>query len=464
MAGHVSNEIDLCGKVVRASYMHAPVRGDVDICRDALMEIGADGVIGSVLRPGDPGYEQTKQAASDAGRLMELPGNRFLLPGFVDLHVHAPQWPQLGKALDVPLEVWLQEYTFPLEARYSDTGFARAVYGDLVASLLAHGTTTALYFATVHQQATRILADTCLEKGQRGLIGKVVMDEPTQCPDYYRDPSTEMALQGTREFIDYVRSMPGNGTNLVQPVVTPRFVPSCTDEALAGLGEIARTCGCHVQTHCSESDWEHGYVLERTGMTDTAALSEFGLMGRHTVLAHSNFITEADMEMIAAAGAGIAHCPLSNIYFSNAVFPLRRALEKSLRIGLGTDISGGPSASMFDSCRQAIASSRLLEDGVDPSCQGGSRGVANSRIDFREAFHLATAGGADVLDLPVGRFAKGCLFDAILLDPEAEAAPIRIDDQIDTLDDQLQRIINGATRANIVDVWVSGKRTGLPPQ
>ena len=462
MAGHVSDESDLCGRVLLASYMHAPVRGEVEICRDALMEIGGDGVIKSVTRTGDPDYERKKLAAVDSERLIELSGGRFLLPGFVDLHVHAPQWPQLGKALDVPLEVWLQEYTFPLEARYCDTGFARAVYRDLVASLLGHGTTTALYFATVHQEATRILADTCLEKGQRGLIGKVVMDEPSQCPDYYRDESAETALRETREFIDYVRSMPGNGIGLVQPVVTPRFIPSCTDEALAGLGEIAQVCNCHVQTHCSESDWEHGHVLERTGLTDTAALMEFGLMGRHTVLAHSNFITGKDMEMIAAAGAGIAHCPLSNVYFSNAVFPLRRALEKSLRVGLGTDISGGPSASMFDSCRQAIASSRLLEDGVDPTCPGGSRGVAGSRIDFREAFHLATAGGADVLDLPVGCFEKGRLFDAILLDPEAVAAPIRIDDRLDTLDDQLQKIINGATRGNIVGVWVGGKRTGQP--
>lgn len=456
----MSDKTDLRGKVLLASIMHAPTRGDVDICRDALMDIDASGTIGSVVRPDDSGYEKAKHAARNAGRLIEIAGNRFLLPGFVDLHIHAPQWPQLGKALDVPLEVWLQEYTFPLEARYSDTDFARAVYGELVTSLLAHGTTTALYFATVHQQATRILADICLEQGQRALIGKVVMDEPTQCPDYYRDPSTETALQETRGFIDYVRSMPGNGTALVQPVVTPRFIPSCTDEALVGLGEIARTCGCHVQTHCSESDWEHGYVLERTGMTDTAALKAFGLMGRHTVLAHSNFLTDKDMEMIAAAGAGIAHCPLSNVYFSNAVFPLRRALEKSLRIGLGTDISGGPSASMFDSCRQAIASSRLLEDGVDPSRPGGSRGVADSRIDFREAFHLATAGGGEVLDLPVGRFEKGFLLDAILVDPEAKAAPIRIDDRLDTLDDQLQKIVNGATRANIAGVWVGGKRTG----
>lgn len=447
---------DLRGKIVRASFAHAPVRGEVEICRDALIGILGEGTIETIVRSGDQKFDQILSEAREDDRLVELPIGQLLLPGFVDLHIHAPQWPQLGKALDVPLEVWLQEYTFPLEARYSDAAFARGVYQDLVVSLLAHGTTTAVYFATVHAEATRILAETCLEKGQRALVGKVVMDEPTQCPDYYRDSSMQAALEETRAFVDHVRTMPGNSASLVKPVVTPRFIPSCTDEALSGLGAIARECGCHVQTHCSESDWEYGYVIERKGKTDTEALKDFGLLNRHTVLAHSNFITDKDMDLIGDAGAGVAHCPLSNVYFSNAVFPLRRALGKSLRVGLGTDISGGPSASMFDSCRQAIASSRVLEDGVDAATAAGKRGAAGSRIDFREAFHLATAGGADVLELPIGRFEAGYMFDAILVDAEAASAPIRIDDELDTLDEQLQKIINGATRANIAATWVSG--------
>ena len=198
-------------------------------------------------------------------------------------------------------------------------------------------------------------------------------------------------------------------------------------------------------------------MIKRTGQTATEALRDFGLLGRHTVLAHSNFITDSDMEVIAADGAGIAHCPLSNIYFSKAVFPLRRALEKSIHVGLGTDISGGPSASMFDTCRYAISASRMLEDGVDATADSSGRGVEGSRIDFCEAFYLATAGGAKVLDLQVGRFEDGCAFDAILIDPEAVSAPIRINEEFDTPDDQLQKIVNNATRANIAKVWVHGK-------
>lgn len=448
---------DLLGKTLMTTFMHAPVLGEVDICQDALIEIDDNGQINAVVRPSDDLYEQMKSEARDSGCLVQLPSHQFLLPGFVDLHIHAPQWPQLGKALDVPLEVWLMEHTFPLEARYIDVNFARRIYTDMVSSLLANGTTTALYFATIHEGATQLLADTCLDLGQRALIGKVVMDNKDQCPDYYRDKSTELALSETESFIDYVKSHEGNTADLIKPVITPRFIPSCTDEALLGLGKLAQTHKCHVQTHCSESNWEHNYVLERTGVTDTQALTDFGLMGRHTILAHSNFISEQDMDIIAEKGAGIAHCPLSNIYFSNAVFPLRRALEKSLHVGLGTDISGGSSASILDVCRYSIHMSRVLEEGTDPDKPADERGVANTRIDFREAFYLATTGGAKALDLPVGRFEKGCMFDAILVAPDAKSAPILLDDELDTLDEQLQKIVYLATRSNITSTWVSGK-------
>jgi guanine deaminase len=292
----------------------------------------------------------------------------------------------------------------------------------------------------------------------RALIGKVAMDDPASCPDYYRDASAGAAIEGTAAFIAYVRDHQANRDRLVLPVITPRFIPSCTDAALEGLGELARNCGCHVQTHCSESDWEHGAVLSRYGRSDTESIDRFGLMTRQTVLAHANFVSDGDMALIRARGAGIAHCPLSNVYFSNAVFPLRRALAKGLHVGLGTDISGGPSASLLDSCRMAVAASRLLTDGVDAALPATTRGREGSQIDWRTAFHLATAGGAKALDLAVGAFEPGRHFDAILIDTAAPQGSIRIFDEVDDLEAVLQKIIYGASRANIADVWVGGRR------
>lgn len=445
---------DLRGRTLRGTFFHAPDRGAIDIVDDALVEIDAQGRIGAVIRRDDPNHAEKSREAGAAGLLTTLPPGRCVLPGFVDLHIHAPQYPQLGRALDVPLEVWLQKYTFPLEARYADTAFAQDVYGRLVSDLRSNGTTTAVYFATIHQEATRILVDACLEKRQRALVGKVAMDDPASCPEFYRDASPEVGLEGTRALIDYVRTHPENGAGLVLPVVTPRFIPSCTDPLLEGLGSLAAECGCHVQTHCSESDWAHAEVLTRYGRSDSESLDRLGLLTRRTVLAHGNFISGPDMEVIRRKGSGIAHCPLSNVYFSNAVFPLRAALEKGVRVGLGTDISGGPSASMFDTCRSAVASSRILDDGADPDKAPGSRGRTGARIDWREAFHLATAGGGDVLDLPIGRFEPGCFFDAMVIDPEAEGGNISLFG--DENEDLLQKIIYTASRGNIEKVWVAG--------
>lgn len=447
---------DLRGRTVAATFFHAPEPGAIDVRRDALIALDDRGDIESVTRADDAGYADRRQAAEAAGSLVVLPAGAYVLPGFVDLHVHAPQYPQLGKALNVPLEDWLQVYTFPLEARYADPDFAREHYDFLVGDLLANGTTTALYFATIHPEATRILVDICLDKGQRALVGKVAMDNPAQCPDYYRDASAETGIAETRALIDYVRGHPGND-GLVHPVVTPRFVPSCTDAMLKGLGQLAQECGCHVQTHCSESDWEHGYVLSRFGRTDTQTLDRFGLLSRRTVLAHSNLITDGDMEQIAQRGAGVAHCPLSNAYFANAVFPLRAAFAKGVRVGLGTDIAGAPTGSMIEAQRMAIAASRMLETGVDPALPPEKRGRPGSRIDFEMAFHLATAGGGDVLDLPIGQFKPGYHFDAVLVDPNAAASTLRIHDGYDTDSDILQKIVYTASRANLAQVWVGGR-------
>lgn len=450
--------MDLRNKTILASGFHAPVRGEIDVLEDVLIDVTSDGTIGAVHRPSDPNYRVIRDTRELSGEVVKLPSGSYLIPGFVDLHVHAPQYPQLGSALDVPLEVWLQKHTFPLEARYEDVNFARHSYDLLVDDLLANGTTTALYFATVHQEATRALVDICLEKGQRALVGKVAMDNAEECPDYYRDASPEAAIAGTRSLIDYVRSHPDNADSRVLPVVTPRFIPSCTDAALEGLGALAKECGCHVQTHCSESDWAHGYVLSRHGMTDTESVDRFGLLGRKTVLAHANFLTDTDMDKMKLRESAVAHCPLSNAYFANAIFPLKAALEKGVNVGLGTDISGGPSASMFENCRGAVLASRMLESGVDPKLSAEDRAsYGAARIDFRDAFHIATAGGGKALDLPIGQFTPGYLFDAVVVDTRADKSPIRLWDDLDHGDGILQKIIYAAGRANITDRWVGGK-------
>ncbi len=438
------------------TFMHTPALDQLEILHDTLISVDAAGTIASVLTPDEPGYRESLNAAKTHRHFTSVNDNGFYLPGLVDTHIHAPQWPQLRKALHLPLESWLMDCTFPLESKYQNNAFATAMYTSLVDTLLANGTTSAVYFATVHRRATEILAELCVEKGQRAWVGRVAMDDQQQCPDYYRDATTDQGLRDSDDSVNTIRQLAGNESQRVKPILTPRFIPSCTDEMLAGLGALAKQHSCSIQTHCSESDWQHHYVIDRTGLRDTEALDKFGLLTRTTVLAHANFINHSDMKIIKNHNAGISHCPLSNQYFAGCVFPLREALNLGIHVGLGTDISGGPGASQFESCRHAISASRMLESGVNANLEVHKRGVTDSQISYIEAFYLATTGGGVMLDEPIGLFKEGYAFDALHIDTTAIDSNLMFFPEIDSHEDLFQKTLYAATRADIAAVWVNG--------
>ncbi|KAG5490468.1 hypothetical protein JKF63_00588 [Porcisia hertigi] len=448
----------MCMKAFLGTVFETPNRHALNIIKDALVIVRC-GVIEQVINPETDAaaYASALKEASDAGYLTRLKKGQYLIPGLIDLHVHAPQWPQLGMALDKPLEVWLQQYTFPLEARYKDLEFAERSYTGLVSALLANGTTTVAYYASIHLESSVLLARICLEKGQRAVVGRVAMDLVDQCPEYYRDASPQESVALSEAFVQQVRALPGNAEGLVLPAVVPRFIPSCTDEALRGLGELAKKYDCHIQTHCSESDWEHNYVIQRYGKHDAFALDDFGLVTRRTVLAHSVFLSTDDMKLIKERKACVAHCPLSNIYFSGAVFPLRKALNMGVHVGMGTDISGGPSASLFDACRYSLAASRALESGTDPSLVLKERSQYHDvRVSTVEVFFVATANGGISLDLKIGRIAPGYLFDALVIDTTIPNTSLTVFDGVDTLEDVFQKIVYNAASQNVVQTYVNG--------
>ncbi|WNS75758.1 guanine deaminase [Bacillus sp. DTU_2020_1000418_1_SI_GHA_SEK_038] len=431
---------------------------EVKILRDYLFYINSDGMIEKMVSPDDGDYQSLLDEYQGKENFHSLADGQYFLPGFVDLHVHAPQWAQSGTALDIPLYDWLNTYTFPIESKFADLDFANEVYQEVVSTLLANGTTTALYFATVHKQASLELAKICAEKGQRGLVGKVVMDDPEQNPEYYRDADAKTALADTEEFILAVKELAKSTKQGVYPVVTPRFIPSCTDEALKGLGELAVKYDTYVQSHCSESDWEHGYVKERFNKNDAFALHDFGLLREKSVMAHCNFLDDDDAELFAKTGTAIGHCPISNAYFANSVIPIAHLHSKGVEIGLGSDISGGFSPSLFDNVRQAVMSSRMLEDGVNPNVPAEERGKPNSRITINEAFYLATAGGGESLSLPIGRLAENFAWDVQIIDTKIGTAKIPLFDENEELIDIFQKIMYLARPENIREVWVQGEK------
>ena len=397
--------------VLQGSYYTAIDENQVGYQANSLVCIDDEGTIARIVLAEDNDYQVIVNDARQQGTLVTLSDDQVLLPGFIDLHVHAPQWPNAGLALDRPLYEWLEEYTFPLEAKFKDAKYAHLVYDNLVETLLANGTTTALYFGSVDNTGNLELVKSCLTHHQRGFVGKVVMDNPEQTPSYYRDESATAALNETENFIHEVANLNENQTIPVTPVITPRFLPSCTDDVLAGLGKLASKYDLPIQSHCSESDWENGYALATHGKRDATVLDEFGLLTDKSVMAHGTLLNGEDIQRFKNRGVGIAHCPISNVYFGNAVLPAKKLLSENVKVGMGTDISGGYDPSVYQNIRQAIMSSRLLNDGVDNEITPDLRGKHDAAITAKNAFYMATVGGAKSLNLVTGQIKEGYTAD-----------------------------------------------------
>ena len=140
-------------KVIKASFFHSPEYGGIEFLKQALVFVSSDGIISKVIRQDDEDYLELLDKHSKDNHFFDFK-DKILLPGFIDLHIHAPQWPQAGLALDDELSYWLNNFTFPLESKYKDINYAREVYTDLVKTLLANGTTSAMYFGTIHNEST----------------------------------------------------------------------------------------------------------------------------------------------------------------------------------------------------------------------------------------------------------------------------------------------------------------------
>ena len=223
---------------------------------DALLGVADDGRIAFLLDLSS-GCEDVISAAQkehgfDGSLIQRLAPEEVLVPGMVDTHIHASQYSYTGTGYELPLLQWLETYTFPAESLLSDEEKAREVYEKVVKRTLKCGTTSAVYFATISTKSTELLADVVKELGQRALVGKVNMDRNS--PDFYVE-TTEKSVDDTLEFVEYVEKLTAGdaGKMLVQPVITPRFVPTCSSELMTKLGDLAKEKNLHIQSHISEN-------------------------------------------------------------------------------------------------------------------------------------------------------------------------------------------------------------------
>lgn len=327
-------------------------------------------------------------------------GDRLLIPAMNDVHVHAPQYRNLGIAMDLELLPWLANYTFPEEARYADLAYAERMYRRFVYDLWRNGTMRCAAFATVHLEATRLLMDLFHEAGMGALVGKVNMDR--DCPEALRETPAE-AEEACAALVQAYGNDP-----LVRPIMTPRFIPSCTPALLRLCGELAHRHGLPVQSHLSENTGEIELVrsLEPDSRNYADAYNRYGLFGQTpTIMAHCVWSAGEEMELMRQNDILVAHCPTSNFNLSSGMAPIRAFLDAGIRVGLGSDISGGHTLSIFRTMVYAIQASKMHYQ----------RDRNRPFLTLSEAFWLATKSGGSVFGR-VGSFEPGYEFDALVID------------------------------------------------
>ncbi|RDA95201.1 hypothetical protein CP533_1877 [Ophiocordyceps camponoti-saundersi (nom. inval.)] len=458
------------------TFVHSKTREELEFLHDAAVAVDTQGQIVGI-KAGLGSLTEAKEKLLESLGLKEedvdvcaCGQGQFFFPGFIDTHVHAPQYPNVGIFGKSTLLDWLQKYTFPLEASLKDLKKARRVYGACVRRMLAHGTTMAAYFATIDVAATNLLADLCLALGQRALIGRVCMDAPAINPDYYRDESPEESLRATRQTVEHVRRVDG-GRGIVTPILTPRFAPSCSSEAMNGLASMQRELDLPVQTHISELVDEVKLATSLFPHAGSYAkiYDDHGLLTDRTILAHAVRLTDGEATLVAARRSKVAHCPCSNGCLTSGKARVRWLWDCGIEVGLGTDMSGGFSPSMLEAARQAALASRYVA--MDLVAGGGGEACERSKLTVDEVLYLATRGGAEVVGLAdrLGGFEVGMQWDAQLVRLNVVGAEGEDDDDDglevgnvdifgwETWEDIMAKWLYNGDDRNTEKVWVRGR-------
>lgn len=364
-------------------------------------------------------------------------GKSLIIPGFVDMHFHAPQFQNIGLGLDEELLQWLEKYTFPEEAKYSNDEYAKRLYTNLAKELWRNGTTRVVLFSTIHRRGTEILMDIFDRAGIGAYVGKVNMDRNS--PDFYVE-STEESLASTEEWILATKDK----YDLVKPIITPRFVPSCSEKLMKGLAKLSEKYNLKIQSHLSENDGEIEWVRTLHPEFDSygGVYDGMGLLNENTIMAHTVYSTEDEIKLLAKRNVFSAHCPNANYNLSSGIMSVRKFIDAGVRVGLGSDVGAGHQIGIYKVMSQAVQASKMkwLESGKVERC-----------LTMSEAFYMGTKGGGEFFG-KVGSFEKGYSLDALVIDDESLG-----DREFRGIEERLQRFIYCGDDRNIIKRYVAGK-------
>jgi guanine deaminase len=411
--------------------LHAPILNPVstDMAEwhpDGVIAVGEDGTI---LYAGDVGNLPESLLALPASESDDV-----ILPGFIDLHVHLPQYDCRGK-FGLSLLEWLDEFVFPEEARFADVAVAKDVARRFFTALLRAGTTTAAVYSSGHTAATEVAFQEAQRSGLRIIMGKVHMDR--HVPESIReDPG--ISLRDARMLIERWHRR----TDRLWYAVTPRFAPSCSAELMRGCARLAEEYGTHIQTHINESSGEIEEVrqLFPGSASYTEVYHSAGLLTRRTILAHNIHPTDEEIDLCARSGCAVAHCPDSNLFLGSGRFPLERYRKSTIPFGLGSDVGAGTSLSMFVVMK---AMSHAQQRSLHP---------------FIPLFH-ATLGGARALGLEheIGSLSTGLAADLIAVHVDRHFPHGKPFHRVNARD-VASSIVYRSQPSDLKAVWIQGER------
>ncbi len=363
---------------------------------------------------------------------------KLILPGMCDLHLHAPQFAYRGLGMDLELIDWLNQRAFPEESKYADLAYAERAYGLFVQALRFSATTRLCCFATAHAPATLLLMEKLEAAGFKGYVGKVSMDRNAPAP-----LCEVNASQAAADCEAWLREA-GKRFTRVRPMVTPRFIPSCSDDLMAQLAALAVRYDAPLQSHLCENrdeiDWVRELCPDTAGYAD--AYDRFGMLTPRTVMAHVVYPEEAEIALLTDRGTTVAHCPASNVNIRSGIAPVRKMMSAGVRVGLGTDVAGGQTIDMFRAVTDAVQASKLYWRLVDDS---------SPPLTFSEAFYLATVGGGAFFG-KVGTFHEGYELDALVVDDSGLPHPQPL-----TVRERLERALYLPGDCAIVRKYVAGE-------
>lgn len=424
-------------EILRAGIFHTPRN---PFKEDRALESFSDGGLliqaGRVAGCGD--YAAIR-ATNPAASVRDLRGG-FLLPGFVDTHIHFPQVRVLG-GLGHQLLDWLEQIALPEEARMSDAAYACETARLFVHALALHGTTTALAFGSHFAPATAALFDAAAASGLRIISGLVLSDR------MLGDALHQTASNAYRDCKDLIGRYHGHRRSLY--AVTPRFALSTSEAMLEVCQTLLRENeGLRVQTHLNENLVEIQEVARLFPWAQDyfAVYERFDLCGPAAVMAHNIHASDSELERMAASGTSVSHCPCSNAALGSGLFPLRRHLQAGVHCALGTDVGGGTGFGMLKEGLQAYSLQRLAPGGM--------------MLSPAHLLYLATLAGAEALQLEneIGDFSPGKAADFVYLKPGQETPLEAVVSHSESPERILAALFTLGTSDSVCEVSIEGRQ------